>query len=146
MVAAGLLLVGCGRPLELDEAKVAPAPADADQAIAAVADMYGMSFVPTVHFYAGEADCDGGFMEYGDCYDGATSDDGTLVIVRVPPDGITLGNDIDGVPGDATLAHELWHAASVQRGEGPDQDHRGHGFAPGGEVAQATAMLVAAGL
>jgi hypothetical protein len=153
-VILGLVVVaaiGCGRPIEVDRSKEAPTPAGAADAIAAVAAMYGMRQVPEVHWYAWQPECadvgdGGGFMEYGECYDGVTSDDGLIVIVRVPPDGVTLGGDIDGVPGDAVLPHELGHAASIQRGDGMDQDHLGHFFAhPGGDVERATEMLVANG-
>jgi hypothetical protein len=102
---------------------------------------------PVVYFYGVETSgwCAGGFIEYGECYDGVTADDGILIIVRIPPEGVTIGGDTDGVPGNAALPHELGHATSVQRGDGPDHDHEGHFFAPGGEVAQATDMLVSLG-
>lgn len=150
-VLALLVAVGCGRPIVADPSKEVAAPAGADTAIATVAALYGMRHVPPVHWYAGQPECDGiGFLEYGECKSGVSSDDGEVVIVRYPPQGTTIGTDVDWYdPYDiliAILPHEFWHVESGQRGEGPDHDHRGHGFAPGGEVAQATALLVSIGL
>jgi hypothetical protein len=157
VLLAVVAAAGCGRPLEVDMSKVAPAPEHAAEAVSAVTAMYRTPAPPTVYgtntgpgptlyFYAGEPECDGGFEEYGDCYDGATSDDGGTVIVRIPPEGVTLGEDTDGIDGDASLPHELAHLTAIQLGNGPDNEHRSHWFAPGGEVAQATAMLVDLGM
>ncbi len=46
---------------------------------------------------------------------------------------------------ETSFAHELWHAATWTLG-GLDPDHKGPGFAPGGQVEQANAALRAAGL
>jgi hypothetical protein len=44
------------------------------------------------------------------------------------------------------MAHELWHWLLFWRGQDPDHEHRGPGFAPGGAVDQANHSLAAAGL
>jgi hypothetical protein len=53
-------------------------------------------------------------------------------------------------PGDTYsrtgLAHELWHWLLFWRGQDPDQQHRGSGFARGGAVEQANGALASAGL
>lgn len=186
LVAMVAMLAAACQDLHADPAKVAPAPAEAEAAVEAVADFYRMTYrpaiydgtskicadgygrivdgysattgiegddcmpyapLPVVYFYRPDAWCsDGRFDVDGICLYGATSNDGAVIVVRLPPDGLTLGQDTAGIPGDANLAHELGHAASVQRGEGPDQAHAGHFFAPGGDVAQATAMLDSLGM
>lgn len=70
------------------------------------------------------------------CVAGATWDQAWMSMVALP----------EGVPFSKTaLAHEICHGAQIQQGLGPDYDHAGPCFVPGGPVEQANAALAAEG-
>ncbi len=170
-----LLASGCGG-IYADPSRVVAPPDGSAEVTALVSSMYQMKYPPVIYdgssvvcaggygkvthggscqpyapypvmyFYRSEESCDGGFEVDGGCYAGVTSNDGGMIIVAAPRPGVPYGQDTYGVPGDATIPHEVGHASSVQRGEGVDHDHLGHFFAPGGEVARATQMLSDLGL
>lgn len=149
---AGLALSGCGRG-EVDPSKVVPQPAHADEAEAAVFELYsarGMTKLPTLYWYGGAAlDCADGvsFNWDGGCSDATTIDDVTIILSDCgAASDLPLSQKCYSVPGDASLPHEMAHALSLQTNGDGCEDHRCPSFEPGGLVEQATSLLASLGM
>lgn len=141
--------IGCGvAPIEVDQSKVVEAPAHADEAIAHAATAFGLSEVPTVYWYRGDAECweGAGFKYDGRCLVGAHGSDGIIVV--------NAGDDVPVSSSGITheLAHEAFgdHAHACRIGSGcqspvwgadPNQDYE-----TGTRVGDENAALIALGL
>ncbi len=129
VVLVAMTAIGCGS-LEVDMAKVVPAPERADEAIEVVSQFYGLHGRPTVFWYGGRGiDCltQGGQRGFtgqaGNCV-GGEQQDGTIILSD-------LGGDAQ--ISWTSLSHELGHFASDERGEGGDEAHRDHFFRDPGD-------------
>jgi len=110
-LAAVLLLASCG--YQVDETKVVPAPARADEATAAVAQAFAISYPPAVFWY-----------DPDDCGAGAIHDPEGECVFGFRFDRIVVLSTQRGVPlHETALAHELGHLASLERDGTSDHDH-----------------------
>lgn len=147
-VVLAALLSGCGGLVVHHEWVVDPPP-NADVAMQAVFQVYGMKQMPTVYWYGAEfMNCAGGYGyidQTGTCVSG--DQDGDVVILPYYT-GMTFSVPVPGssTPTVSDMPHEFAHLASDQRGEDGCSDHRCHWFAPGGEGEQATGALALLGL
>lgn len=147
---AVMTVIGCGRG-EVDPSKVVAAPAGAEEAEAIVFELYataGMTRAPTLFWYGGAAlDCPDGvsFHWDGDCVDGTTIDETAIVLSDCAAEGLPFHRMCYDYQDNASMAHEMAHALSLQTGGDGCGDHNCASFRPGGLVEQATNLLAAAG-
>lgn len=146
LAVAALLVLGCAPVVDPSKEVVPPEGAIAAQA--AVMAMFGINHAD-VHWYGNKLDCiepgnpaktycDGPDGNAGVCY---LSDNGFGCTAGESFDDLVLVSTMSGVPIHETgLAHELAHV------KWDDPDHKGHAFAAGGELEQATDMLASHGM
>lgn len=106
-----VLMAGCSA---VDPAKVVPAPARADEAIASIVQFFSMRR-PSVYWYAPD-DCGAGAIHdtAGGCVFGFRVDDEVILSTQ------------NGVPlHETALAHEFGHLASLEHDGTSDHDHVG---------------------
>ncbi len=138
-----MTIAGCAIEIEVDQSKVVEPPARAEEAIRAVADVYQLRSLPTVHWYGKGLDCMDGYGYHDQTGDCVTGDEKDGVILLALPEGVAVSafrDDYDC----AVLTHEMAHEASDQAGEGSCDNHDCRWFK--GPCQEATALLEQMGI